>query len=354
MKLSRTIVLGLSVGTLLLFSGCALKSAPQPELINKFEMQEPKVKADETVVYVINNRPYVFGVTLTFFVGINDNIYLQQNLQYSRLVLKNKINTLYITNPDASYISTSTEGRYPSFYKKIDNRLGETVFFTYPSVNGVLFGDANLTEIDKNSGMTLVMQAKKQNEPKNVPAYGHQIALINPAFVDIKLMKKVESKSNIEAGKARIVFYRTENLDRWKSTEFGIWSKNSFIGCLKGEQFLSLDIEPGKHEFATKYGAWGILDANVEAGKTYYVEVFAKLGWDAIYTKLIAKKSTISIEEIKQQMTNFTEVTLDKSKIDTNIQLRLDAALPYVKNALENRKSVSVEYNDKLDASDGR
>ena len=354
MKLSKIITLGLSVSTLLLLNGCALKSAPQPELMHKFETQEPKVKADETVVYVINKSPDSIMTNFTSFVGINDKIYPLRHASYSRVVLKNKINTLYLTAPDGSYFSTSTEGRYPYVYKKIDNRIGDTIFFSYHIVNPAIYGDGNLTEIDKDSGMTLVMQTEKQNEPKDMPAYGHQIALINPAFVDIKLMKKVESKSNIEDGKARIVFYRTENADGWKSSEFGIWSKNSFIGGLKGDEFFSIDIEPGQHEFATQYGAWGILDANVEAGKTYYVEVFAKWGWNAIYTKLIAKKSTIPTEEIKQQMTNFTEVTLDKSKIDSNIQLRLDAALPYVKNALKNRKSVSVEYTDKLDASDGR
>jgi hypothetical protein len=354
MKLSKIITLGLSVGAMLLLSGCALKSVPEPEMIHKFEMQNPKAKADETIVYVINKTPTLFGVSVTSFLGINDQVYTQKNATYSRLVLKNKINTLSITRPDERVLSTSTEGKYPFMYKKIDNQLGNTIFFSYHIANPALYGDGNLTEIDKESGMTLVMQTTKQNDPKDIPAYGHQIALINPAFVDVKLMKKVESKSNIEAGKARVVFYRTENFDGWKSAELGIWSKSAFIGGLKGEEFLSIDIEAGHHEFATQYGAWSILDADVDAGKTYYIEVFAKWGWDAIYTKLIAKKFTTSIEEIKQQMNNFTEVTLDKSKIDTNIQLRLDAALPYVKNALENRKSVSVEYNDKLDASDGR
>ena len=354
MKLSRTITLGLSVGAMLLFSGCALKSVPEPEMIHKFEMQNPKAKADETIVYVINKTPTLFGMGVTSFFGINDQVYTQKSATYSRLVLKNKISTLSITRPDESALSTSTEGRYPFMYKKIDNQLGNTIFFSYHVANPALYGDGNLTEIDKESGITLISQTEKQNKPKDVPAYGHQIALINPAFVDIELMKKVESKSDIEAGKARIVFYRTENTDYWRSKELGIWNKNSFVGGLKGDEFLSIDIEAGHHEFATQYGAWGILDANVEAGKTYYVEVFTKIGWSAIYTKLIAKKSTTPMEEIKKQMTNFTEVTLDKSKIDTNTQLRLDAALPYVKNALEHRSNVSVENTDKLDTSDGR
>jgi hypothetical protein len=354
MKLSKIITSSLSVGVLLLFSGCALKSAPQPELIHKFELQEAKAKADETVVYVINKAPSLIGMNFTSFVGINDKVYPQKHSTYSRLVLKNKINTLSITRGEATDISTSTEGRYPNNYKRIDNRMGDTIFITYHTLNPAIYEDGNLAEINKESGMTLVMQTEKQTEPTNAPAYGHQIALINPAFVDIELMKKVESKSDIEAGKARIVFYRTENTDYWRSKELGIWNKNSFVGGLKGDEFLSIDIEAGHHEFATQYGAWGILDANVEAGKTYYVEVFTKIGWSAIYTKLIAKKSTTPMEEIKQQMTNFTEVTLDKSKIDTNTQLRLDAALPYVKNALEHRSNVSVENTDKLDTSDGR
>lgn len=345
--LSGLIIVGI------LFSGCALKTATNPELVRKFGIRESKAKANETVVYVINKAPNIMGISMRSFVGVNNEIYPQKHSTYSRLVLRNKINTLYITRPDASYFSTSTEGRYPDDYIRIDDRLGETLFFTY-QVTDYISGEMGFIELDQESGMTLVMQTEKQNKPKEMPTYGHQIALMNPSFVDIKLMKKVESELNIDTGKARIVFYRTENFGGWKNVELGIWSKDGFVGGLKGDEFLVIDVEAGQHKFATQYGAWGILDTNVKAGKTYYVEVFAKWGWEAIYTKLIAKKSTSSLEEIKQQMAKLTEVTLDKSKIDTNIQLRLDDALPYVKNALENRNSVSVEYTDKLDASDGR
>lgn len=355
MKLSKLIMLGLSVAVLLLISGCALKTAPNVQLIQEFEMREPKAKANETILYVINKGPNLIlsnGIMNT--VGINNKIYPQRNATYSRFVLKDKVNTLYTTRPNGDMFSNSTEGRYPDYYISVDNHLGETLFFTYHYASSSIYGDGTLKETNKENGATLIMQAKEQNEPEEMVAYGHEIALINPKFVNINIMKDITQKSSIEKDKARIIFYRTENMDGWKSSEFGIWTKNTFIGSLKGENFLSIDIEPGQYEFATKYGAWSILNANVEANKTYYVEVFAKWGWDEIYTKLIAKKSNTPIEEIKQQITNFKEVTLDKSKIDTFIQLRLDAALPYVKNALENRNSVKLEYIDQLDVSDGR
>jgi hypothetical protein len=108
------------------------------------------------------------------------------------------------------------------------------------------------------------------------------------------------------------------------------------------------------HQFFTKYGSWGVLNANVEAGKTYYTEVFAKLGWDEIYTQLIPKKSDVTIDQINKQMTNFTKVTLDKSKIDANVQLSLDAALPYIENVIKNPSAVRIDSNEGIKPSDDR
>ena len=238
-----SLVLSVSI---ILMSGCALKTTPDPDLIHKFELNEPKAKADETIVYVINQTPTIHIMHASTFVGVNDNSYLQEQSAYSRFVLKNKINTISLTQPHSGLLinSASSEGYYPQIYKTIDNRLGETIFLSYLHT----IRDTNLTEIDKDLGMTLCMQAKKVNISDEHPAYGHQIALMNPSTVKVNLMQKDISRVNLDKDKARIVFYRVENFDSWKSLGLGIWSKTGFIGSLKGEEFLSVDVEPGSPE----------------------------------------------------------------------------------------------------------
>lgn len=353
-SISMTLVLILAIG----FSGCAQKV--NTELIKQYQQNAPKINSDETLVYIIREGSMI-GALRDLLIGCNDTRYQISNGSFYEFKLKNKINTINVTLNEG-ILGAITSINYPHSYFPIDNRNGETIFLYFEVLKG-------FKEIDKDLGMTLVMESQKQPDETYGYDYGNQIALMNPSFfqthimnnkfdenssMKYSLMKKDNITTALDPAKARIIFYRSENFNPWKNTATGIWSKEGFLGDLKGDEYFEIDVIPGKYQFFTKYGSWSVLDATVEANKTYYVEAFIPFEWAEIYTKLIAKKADTPINEINKQMQNFTKVTLDKSKIDSTKQLRLDAALPYIKNVIKNPSSVRIDSNEELKPHDGK
>ena len=90
-------------------------------------------------------------------------------------------------------------------------------------------------------------------------------------------MKKSDKALEANEGDAIISFIRDQSFA--KEMTFGIWSKDRFLGNLKGETFFQITVPEGKHLFFGKAERWSVLEADVEAGKKYYVHVTVNMGW---------------------------------------------------------------------------
>lgn len=349
------------------FTGCAQKTTPDPELIKKYQLNAPEVNPDETLVYLVRENSLHSGLR-DALIGCNEIRYKVSNGSNIMLRLKNKINTLSITVNDPLFDGNSSSGMYPFAYFPIDNRQGE-ILFVYLDRDLGMF-----KEVDKDLGMTLVASSETKSNDTYGYDYGHQIRLLNPSFsqynfttdffgnkydnslVSSNLMKKEGMNTPLDPNKARIIFYRTPSFfTMWDDVAFGIWTKSNLIGELKGSEYFEIDVMPGKNQFLSKYGSWGVLDADVEANKIYYVELsFVPMGLVELHPKFIAHKANTPIDEINQKILSFTKVTLDKSKIDSTMQLKLNTALPYIEKVIKAPSSVRIDSNEELKPYDGK
>jgi hypothetical protein len=220
-------------------------------------------------------------------------------------------------------------------YQQVDNRGGETVFLQLEYTKG------KLTEIPKNQGITLVMKYKEGLKfTGSEKSDQYQKALLNPGFVGLELMKSADAdSSNHQSGAARITFIR--NLSFAKDVPFSIWSKEGWIGDLKGESYFRTEVPPGRHLFFCYAGDWKALEIKAEAGKQYFVQVTADSGWHAanLQFKPTNKEQNHYLET---WIKGSREVTPNEAAINTAVRARLDLSMPLIEKAMKNVQDGSL------------
>ena len=68
---------------------------------------------------------------------------------------------------------------------------------------------------------------------------------------------------------------------------FDIWNQDGYVGGLSGGQYFQVKLPAGKHTFSSLSERYSILEANLEAGKTYDVELYVGMGWNQAHIKLL-------------------------------------------------------------------
>ncbi len=317
-----------------MFSGCAGKLTANKTLIEQFT---PPVipEKNETLVYVIRQSS-MLGAARGLYVGINDKVVADlYSGTYCYFKINDGINTLNLE-----------QGTIPFSYYRLANRPGKTVYLYFEMTSG------KLSEITEDLGITAIMKsqmAKDIGKPKNNK--GYLSALINPGFLNLYLMKETTDKTNPDTENANITFIRPQSYA--KDMAFGIWNESKFLGNLKGETYFQIKVPAGKHNFFGKSEHFSVLKADVEAGKNYYIQVAANMGWSQAHVKLLPIKSDKEQNEIQKWLTNSKKVTIDETAIDPQVKKRLNLALPHIKTALNNVDKGKAEARY-LRKSDGR
>jgi hypothetical protein len=81
------------------------------------------------------------------------------------------------------------------------------------------------------------------------------------------------------AGKALMVFLRPGKYGG--NVPALLWSDGpEFIGVLHFRTFVAIELEPGAHTFMVQSETGNFLEADLEAGKTYFAVVRARPGWN--------------------------------------------------------------------------
>src|SRR5262245_9923655 len=78
------------------------------------------------------------------------------------------------------------------------------------------------------------------------------------------------------AGHALVYFVRTQTMGM--AIKFKVYGDGRFLGLVQSKTFLPVDVTPGKHEFIAAAENAGFLEAEVEAGKIYVVQVSVHMG----------------------------------------------------------------------------
>lgn len=114
-----------------------------------------------------------------------------------------------------------------------------------------------------------------------------------------------------DQGTATVIFMRPSIFGGViKSSVFDITSgENDVIGILSSEQKLSYRVSPGKHMFMVIGENAGFMQAELEAGKTYYCRVRAKVGmWKARFALQPIRHTELDSEDFLTWQKNTEQV----------------------------------------------
>jgi len=316
--------------SLILLSGCAGKLTADKKLIEQYT-PPVALEKNEKLVYVIRQNTIV-GAANVVNVALNDKIITKINVgEYCYFKVDDGINTLNL------------EQIVPFYYYRLENTPGN--LYIYYTVG-------RASELPEDLGITAVMKSKKAQyfyEPANNVHYVS--ALMNPGILKLYLMEETDVAVYPDTENATITFIRPQSYA--KNLAIGIWSENKFLGNLKGETYFQIKVPAGKYNFLGKSEHFSVLKAEVEAGKNYFIQVAASMGWAQAHIRLLPVTSDKEQSEIQKWLDNSKRVIIDETAIDTQIKKRLDLALPYIKKALSDVNEGKAESRY-LSKGDGR
>ena len=299
-----------------IFCGCG--GLPKAS-VSQIEQFRPVVTPgpNETLIYLFRQSTMV-GAAMTVSAGYNEKL----------LAKLSSGSYCYFLTPADLVTVHILQANMPVAYCRVDNRPNETVYLYYEYTKGKLY------EVPKENAIAMISKFKKKDhiaEYKKNPAY--ETALINPGFVDLYLMKESSVSKEASQEEALITFIRDRSFV--KEIPFGIWSKDHFLGNLKGETYFQIAVPAGKHLFFGKSEHWSVLEADVEAGKRYFVHVTVNMGWTQAHIRLLPVNEDTEESELKQWLEKSERITIDQSLMDDKVTQRLNSSLPIIEEAAE-------------------
>ena len=342
-RIKKLVQVLLFISGVFLLTGCIDKySPPSTNVVVDHSRVITEPTKNETFVYVIRKRNMV-GAILSSYVDVNETLIELNSGEYIKYTLKDDINTLSIYDEIITlFYARPTD--YPKYKSSIDYNKGQNIFLLIDIVIG---GNSELKFIDKEEGLSYITStdyhyAKTVSTASRIS--GRELLALNP----VDLMLNNVDNMKVKEGNAKIIFYR--NGDNGQGSP-GIWTENEFIGAMINESYIEVDVTEGKHMFYTKYGSWGILEANVIAGKTYFVELDSNVGWNNIYSALIPKEGTL---ELKDKVLALQRIEINKVKVDDiKIKARINTAYPYIENFINNQSKHTISSEEVLKVESG-
>lgn len=249
-------------------TGCATNYKTDMNLIKNFK--EPSVPADKTGVYVIRGNNFT-GAARGLWVAVDDAVVADlSNSSHVYLELDGGLNSLHFVQGTAGF-----------GYQAIDNKPGEVVYakFGYATT-------ATTELLDPDLGKTIVMKTTEKQPlttKRRNDAYDN--LLINPGVLGYPIMAASKETLTADADSAVVRFYRPGKLIA--QVAFDIWNQDGYVGSTTGGNYFSVKLKPGHHIFLSRSERYSVLDANLEAGKEYAVELSVGMGWNQAHIKLL-------------------------------------------------------------------
>lgn len=261
---------------------------------------------DEMGVYVIRESKF-YGAARRVWLGCNEKVLASIGSgTYAYFKVKSGPNIINIVQAKAPYC----------FYL-LKYMPGETVYLVLDYTSG------NFTSVAPYVGETLLKKTK------NVPILdktegndGYEFSVINPGHLGIELMKKAEETIQPDSEYAVITFIRPEEFI--KNVPFGIWGEEGYLGTLRGHTYFKVKVKPGKHLFITKSEKFSVVEADVEAGKEYYIQFKTKVGMYLANTQLLPVKKETKADTLRKWLDESTEITFDQNSLTDELKTVMD------------------------------
>ena len=319
---------------IIIVSGCASIPKINPELVKNYQAPV-NIGKEETLIYVIRQNTFV-GAAQHLWVGCNDQYVANLGAgNYCYFKVPADLNTINLR-----------QMQIPLCFYRVDFRPSETVFLYFEYTKGLF------TEVDKELGITMVMSSeegqKYDGSDKNTDV---EIGLMNPGYVNVQVMKESSAMPKVDESHALVSFIRPQTFA--EALSFGIWNQDGLLGSLKGKNYFTAKLSPGKHIFIANSRYYSALRAHLEAGKHYYVKVEASMGWSQANINMLPVKNDLEQKEIQEWMDKSVGMELDKSAINENIQKRLEAAIPLLKKTIADVEEGRLKA-ELLEDRDGR
>jgi len=167
-------------------------------------------------------------------------------------------------------------------------------------------------------------------------------------------MAKAAKPEGPSPGKALVYFMRPSGFGF--AVHFQIWENYRLIGLSQAKSFFAYECEPGKHLFIGRAENKRVVEADLEAGKTYYILTQVKMGgWKARMAFIPVTRGSEYWDQVELYKQKLNYIVLEKevaeqweAKRKDEINTELNEIISYI-NTPEGQK-----YVVKLNKEDGR
>lgn len=137
-------------------------------------------------------------------------------------------------------------------------------------------------------------------------------ALISPVQASDKFVvhddRPMDDARRPAQGKALIYFVRTQTLGF--AVKVKLYADGKFAGLIMSKTFIPLEVDPGKHEFVVAAENAGFLEAEVEPGKIYMVQVSIHMrAWKARTHFEVARTDSEAMDEFLKTRQNLRAIS---------------------------------------------
>jgi len=279
--------------------------------------------ADETLIYILRVGRFA-GSGAKLWVAVNDQTVARlKNKRYSVVRAKAGAITLNLANAGMIHAAIA-----------IDDRPGETVYLKWR------LGDWEITEVAETEGMKFLQEAE-QMDPIDAPLGNNEQvdALMNLSRLGFDLMRHAEERLSPDDEHALVSIFRTKQSDK---LHMGIWSEDRYLGTLSANQGIDVLVPAGEHFFLSGYVGTSLMQAQVEAGKRYYVRLaIGKMILRVRLTPVGPDKS----KDLDKWLSKVDWVEVDSDAITPRIREREDVVTEFLRSAGERAKSGEADVD---------
>jgi len=279
--------------------------------------------ADETLIYILRVGRFA-GSGAKLWVAVNDQTVARlKNKRYSVVRAKAGAITLNLANAGMIHAAIA-----------IDDRPGETVYLKWR------LGDWEITEVAETEGMKFLQEAE-QMDPIDAPLGNNEQvdALMNLSRLGFDLMRPAEERLSPDDEHALVSIFRTKQSDK---LHMGIWSEDRYLGTLSANQGIDVLVPAGEHFFLSGYVGTSLMQAQVEAGKRYYVRLaIGKMILRVRLTPVGPDKS----KDLDKWLSKVDWVEVDPDAITPRIREREDVVTEFLRSAGERAKSGEADVD---------
>lgn len=166
--------------------------------------------------------------------------------------------------------------------------------------------------------------------------------LILLAFVLFSvLISHAQTLKKPSVGKALVYIMRSNDLG--SSINFRVYNKDVFLGALPSRAYFTYECDPGEHLFWAASENRDFVEANLEAGKTYVIDLRAKIG--LVITAVGVEPYSPDNETHVKRIEKVLKKHINANVVDEN---QTQEKIENIEKALEAYNKIKDDKNSKI------